>query len=399
MSLRSTKALSFWFVAYALLMIMMGANIPAPLYSLYGEMWGFSSGVTSLLFMIYVVFLVPASLIFGQLSDRIGRKKILLIGVIVAAAGSLLFALSQNVGMLMASRAVQGIGVGAVNGTAIAALSELRPDKRKLAALAASVSIAIGTASGPLYSGLLAEYSASPVRLPYYLHLLLILPALLGVLTMPETALAAAKTAVRLRRPGVPAVIRKPFFIAACSSIIAWTVAVFFMSLAPSTIAAQLHIHNFALSGAVVCLMLGSSTISQISLKSRSIRSAKLLGFMLLITGIAGFVSALHSHSLALLLLSTVLAGAGHGPVSAGSMQMINEISPPETRADVMSSFYAVTYLGAGLPVLILGFGAERIGFLPAILIYSGLVVIAAIALAGIVHRYFRRSKYAAQEA
>ena len=66
---------------------------------------------------------------------------------------------------------------------------------------------------------------------------------------------------------------------------------------------------------------------------------------------------------------------------------------------EMRGSFYAVTYLGAGLPVLILGFGAERIGFLPAILIYSGLVVIAAIALAGIVHRYCTRGNYAAQDA
>lgn len=391
-ALRSANRLSFWFVAYALLIIMMGTNIPAPLYSLYGQMWSFSTGMTSFLFMIYVLFLIPASFVFGQLSDRVGRKKVLLAGVIAAGAGSLLFAVSQNLGMLLASRAIQGVGVGMINGTAVAALSELRPENRKTASLVASVSIAIGTALGPLYSGLLAEYSSSPIRLPYYVHLLLLFFAFLGMLAVPET-IKNAGTFKRLRLPTVPAVIRKPFLISVFASIIAWAVAVFFMSLVPTIVASQMKLQNLALSGAVVCLMLGFSTLSQILSKSLSARTAIYTGFALLTLGILGFIVAIPMQSILLLLLSTVLAGSGHGPAAAGSMAWINEMSPSESRADVMSIYYALTYLGAGLPVLALGIGAERIGFYQAILIYAGLIIVGAAVLAFIVRAHHTRAK------
>jgi len=384
---RSVNRMSFWFVAYSLLIIMMGTNIPAPLYSLYGQLWGFSTGMTSFLFIIYVLFLIPASFVFGQLSDRIGRKKVLLAGIIAAGAGSLMFAVSQNLGMLLASRAIQGIGVGTINGTAVATLSELRPESRRTASLAASVSIAIGTAIGPLYSGLLGEYSSSPIRLPYYLHLLLLLFAFLGVLTVPETV-KIADAPKRLRLPAVPAVIRKPFFISVFASIIAWAVAVFFMTLVPTIIATQMDLHNLALTGAVVCLMLGFSTLSQILFKSLSARSAIYTGFALLVLGIVGIVIAVPTQSIFLLLVSTVLAGSGHGPAASGSMSWINEMSPSGSRADVMSIFYAITYLGAGLPVLALGIGVEQIGFYQAIFIYSGLIIASTVAVASIVRAH-----------
>ncbi|MGG4046188.1 MFS transporter [Paenibacillus favisporus] len=388
---RTVNRMSFWFVAYALLIIMMGTNIPAPLYSLYGQLWHFSTGVTSFLFIMYVLFLIPASFVFGQLSDRIGRKKVLLAGVIAAGAGSLMFSVSHNLAMLLASRAIQGVGVGIINGTAVATLSELRPANSKTASLVASVSIAIGTAIGPLYSGLLGEYSSSPIRLPYYLHLVLLGIAFLGLLAVPEThKIADAPQSLKL--PSVPAVIRKPFTISVLASIIAWAVAVFFMTLVPTVIATQMNLHNLALSGAVVCLMLGFSTLSQILFKSLSASSAIYTGFALLTLGIVGVVIAIPTHSVFLLLLSTVLAGSGHGPAASGSMSWINEMSPSGSRADMMSIFYAVTYLGAGIPVLALGIGAEWIGFYQAISIYSGLIVVFAAVVALIVRGYHARA-------
>ncbi|MNJ58346.1 Major Facilitator Superfamily protein [compost metagenome] len=100
---------------------------------------------------------------------------------------------------------------------------------------------------------------------------------------------------------------------------------------------------------------------------------------------------AIPNHSLLLLFVSAVLAGGGHGPAFAGSMAMVNEIAPANCRADVTSSFYALTYLGSGLPLLVLGFVAERIGQYQSILVYSVLIVLAAIVMVRIIKQYFQK--------
>lgn len=46
-------------------------------------------------------------------------------------------------------------------------------------------------------------------------------------------------------------------------------------------------------------------------------------------------------------------------------------VAPPDRRADVLSSFYVVTYLGTGLPVIGVGFLATALGLLPAVRIFA----------------------------
>ncbi|WP_158289474.1 MFS transporter [Paenibacillus flagellatus] len=130
----------FWSVGYALLVVLAGSNIPSPLYGVYKEAWGFSSGLLTLVFAVYALAIVPTLLVFGRLSDRFGRKAALVPGLLAAFAGSVLFALARDVTGLLAARAVQGLAVGIVSGAATAALTELHPrGERRTAALVAAV--------------------------------------------------------------------------------------------------------------------------------------------------------------------------------------------------------------------------------------------------------------------
>lgn len=70
----------------------------------------------------------------------------------------------------------------------------------------------------------------------------------------------------------------------------------------------------------------------------------------------------------------------------------VNEISPSENRADVMSIFYAISYLGAGIPVLALGIGTERIGFHWSISFYSALIIALSALVAFIIRTYHAKA-------
>src|SRR5215813_8464724 len=71
----------------AWLLVMTGTNVAAPLYSVYAERFGFSSLVLTAVFATYAFVLVPALLVFGRLSDAVGRRPLLLAGLLVSCAG------------------------------------------------------------------------------------------------------------------------------------------------------------------------------------------------------------------------------------------------------------------------------------------------------------------------
>src|ERR1051326_8097712 len=68
----------------AWLVVMTGANLAAPLYAVYARDFHFSSLVLTLIFTLYAATLVPSLLLFGRLSDRFGRRPVLLVGLGVA---------------------------------------------------------------------------------------------------------------------------------------------------------------------------------------------------------------------------------------------------------------------------------------------------------------------------
>ena len=94
----------FWAVAYALLILLTGTNLPTPLYRGYEASFGFSPLVVTLIFAAYVAALIPSLLVAGPLSDAVGRRRVLLPALAVAALGSLSFALAQGTAWLFAAR-------------------------------------------------------------------------------------------------------------------------------------------------------------------------------------------------------------------------------------------------------------------------------------------------------
>src|SRR5438093_11340293 len=111
------------------LVLMTGANVAAPLYAVFAERFGFSSLVLTLVFAAYAFALVPALIVFGRVSDRIGRRPVIVAGLAVAAAGLVLFAAAQSTAWLVAARICQGLAVGMISGAATAAPVELDPDR------------------------------------------------------------------------------------------------------------------------------------------------------------------------------------------------------------------------------------------------------------------------------
>lgn len=113
-----------------------------------------------LVFATYAIVLAPSLLLFGQLSDWFGRRIVIAGGLAAAIVGPVLFALARSTVWLFGARAAQGLAVGAISGTATAALVELEPSgDTRTAALPSGLAQAGGSGAGAIAAGAFAEWA------------------------------------------------------------------------------------------------------------------------------------------------------------------------------------------------------------------------------------------------
>jgi MFS family permease len=117
--------------------MLLSANLATPLYVGYSAQFGFSTAILALIFAVYALVLIPSLPVFGQLSDRFGRRRVIGAGLGLPVVALVLFALAENVAWLFAARGTRGPAQGMMSGAATAALAELNPRAGRRAALQA----------------------------------------------------------------------------------------------------------------------------------------------------------------------------------------------------------------------------------------------------------------------
>jgi predicted MFS family arabinose efflux permease len=373
----------FVVVAVAFFALLVGVNLATPLYAVYRVRFGFSIALLPVIFAVYAVMLVPSLLAFGQLSDRLGRRRVIAAGLGLALLALLLFAFAQGTAWLFAARALQGIAVGTASGALTAALVELEPrHDRRRAALLATLAQAGGSAAGPLLAGMLAQWAPWPRTLCFLLGAGATGVAALAVLTIPEPVAAGAQR-WRIQRPRIPREIRAEFARAGLTAGMVWAVAALFLSVAPTYTGRLLRTHNLALLGAISALMLGASCVAQLASKrSSSPRGAQAGGLALLACGLGALVLAFPLHSLTLVLVGALLAGVGHGVAFLGAQADVNRIAPPHARGEVTAAFYACIYLCVAVPVIGVGLLALSLSLFAAVGVFAAVIGGTALATA-----------------
>jgi DHA2 family multidrug resistance protein-like MFS transporter len=134
---------------------------------------------------IYGFFLAGFLITMGTLGDRIGRRRLLLIGAAAFGVASLLAAFSRSVEMLIVSRALLGIAAATLAPSTLSLIRNmfLDPDQRTFAIGVWATSFSVGAAIGPLLGGVLLEFfwwgSVFLLALPVMAALLVVGPRLL----------------------------------------------------------------------------------------------------------------------------------------------------------------------------------------------------------------------------
>jgi MFS family permease len=369
---------------------MLGATLPTPLYPIYERELGFGGVMVTLIFAAYAVGVVASLVLFGRLSDQVGRRAVLLPGLALAAISSAVFLIPGNVETLFVGRVLSGLSAGIFTGTATAALSDLAPEGRHLRySLLAAVVNMLGLGLGPVVAGALAQYAPAPLFLPYLVHIVLVLLVGVVLLAVAEPITPAeGPVSWRPQKISVPPEVRGVFVSAAIAGFAGFAVLGLFTAVSPSFVGQVLHISNHLVTGLVVFALLGPSAVGQVLSSRMAHRPALLVGCVGLVVGVLVVGLAVALASLWLLVVGAAIAGLGQGMSFRTGLTAVSAGSPPERRSEVASSFFLVLYIAISLPVIGEGLAAAAFGLVASAVVFSIIVaVLAAVAFVSLLRR------------
>jgi predicted MFS family arabinose efflux permease len=355
---------SFWVSAGVVTHIFWTSAAPAMTYRLYAEQWHLTPTVTTAVFAVYPIVVVAVLVGFGDLSDHIGRRLVILLGLGASLIGTLLFAVAPDVLWLFAGRALTGIGVGLTAGTATAALVDFSAEgQSKRAASVTTIAQAVGFSGALLLGGALTQYAPWPTRLGFWVLFALIAGLFVATWFLPRRRGGpAASRRWRPKSPSIPAGLRPAFALAASAVTTAYTHGVLILSLGGQVGHDLVGSSNALVNGAALSLFAITSGVVGISARGLSPRPAMLLGAIASVASMGLLALSVARQELSIFLASTAIAGVGYSLLVLGGLALLGGAVPERHRGGVLSALYLFAYLSMGTVALGLGVVATERG-------------------------------------
>ncbi|MEV5176655.1 MFS transporter [Streptomyces flaveolus] len=368
-----------WLAAWPVTAVFILSNTATPLYVLWQDELGFSSGTLTVVFAFYIVGLLAALLVAGVTSDRIGRKPVLLPALALGVVASALFATAGSVTVLAIARLLSGLAVGSIVSAGMAAVTDVAgPARKRLAALLASAAMVLGAGLGPLLAGVLSQTLPGPTVTVFLVEIVLLALAVLVVWRMPLPRAGTPGSRTWIRMPSVPRPQRTQLMMGIAVFAPGITSTSFVLSLGPSLLADVLDTSSRVVAGLTAFVMFTAATAVQFAVRRLRVRTILLIGAASIVAGMAFLVTAVWISSAALLGASAVLAGAGQGLGQLGGLTLISSSVPAERLAEANAAMSVGGYVPAGLLPVVTGFLSDAIGLSAATTAFTATVAVAA---------------------
>ena len=368
-------------VGLALFTVAWGGNQFTPLMVMYRELGGFSSAIVDVLLGAYVLGIVPGMLVGGPLSDRFGRKPLMLAAPPIAIIASLVLAVGGDVvAVLFVGRVLAGVALGiamAVGSTWISELSSLRGATASGGASRAAMSLTLGFLLGPVAAGLLAQWAPWPEVLSYVVHVVVGIPLGLVALRTAETLDRRRAPTRRLRDDLRIPVGEHREFRTVVAPIAPWvfTCAGVAYAVLPSLVARAVPGHAIAFAAVMTALTLLAGFAAQTVAKRLGLTDARggMLGQAFAVVGMGLAAVTAAWPGVALAVASATVLGIGYGFALVSGLAEVGRIAPARHLAGLTAVFYALAYLGFVVPAVL----AVLSTLVSYSVLFAGLAVIA----------------------
>lgn len=356
-------------VAAAMFVIGWGGNQFTPLIGTYRELGGFSQLDVDVFLGAYVFGLIPGLLIASAVSNRIGRRPVLLAGLWSSLVGTLLLSLGVHGGYpgIVAGRMLSGVAIGVAMSVGTAWVSELaaRSGERPGAgARRSALWLTAGLGAGPASAGLLAHFATPALTLPFLAHALLCVPVILLVTEArwAETQGGqSARTGERWRLADlrVPA-MRHPRFVRVVLPMAPWVFgsAGIAYAIVPQVVSDSLGSGALLFAAGLAVATLGAGVLVQpLARRLDDAGSARaiVVSMALMVLGVAMAAVTAATGSPWLAVPVALLLGCAYGIAVVSGLLEVQRIAKPDELAGLTGVFYALCYFGFLLPAALAG--------------------------------------------
>ncbi|MDX3054277.1 MFS transporter [Streptomyces sp. NE06-03E] len=393
----------FWFAAVGFTVLMAFGTAPTPLWPLYQARDGFGSTTTTVAFAMLVVGAAAGFLTLGHLSDRFGRRRIVVPALLVAIVAALELALWPDLPGLLIGRFLDGIGVGLMGSTATSYLHDLHHQEhpeRQSSSLPGVISTAAtlgGLALGPLAAGVLSQWGPSPLITTQMTFAVAMSVCLVLALATPETVDRNAQ--VRPSRFSLMPGGTAAFASGAALGFFSFAILGLISAMGASMLHSKLGIFSPFIAGLAPFLMFGCAAAGLVLFWRLSL-------FKMLASGAAVFPIGLALVSLSLVhpvlwlyLVACSIAGLGAGALFKGGIGTAGTVASPKSRAGVLAVFFVLSYAGMGLPPILFSMALQRWTIETTMIVFAiVLSVSAAVAVAAALLADIRNAHLAVHE-
>ncbi|WP_432937395.1 MFS transporter [Kribbella sp. CA-253562] len=347
---------SFWTAGAVVALALWTSACPTMIYPLYQADWDVTSTTVAWIFAAYPIALIPVLVVFGDLSDHIGRRAAILLGLAAELVGVLLFVLARDVTWLLIGRAFMGLGVGLSLSPASVAMVEFSAAgaEKRAGAVGTAVS-AFGIALAMLVGGGLSQYAPYPLRLTFVVLAVVILGVGFVALGLPRHTPNETRLRWRVRAIVIPRGNRWIFTTGSIAFASSFLLGSLVLPLG-AKIAHQLAGSDNALvTGSLLSVFAISIAVTALLAKRLDSWTTVILGAVFSAGAVWLFVVTGTTHSIVVFFLASACAGIGYSFDFAGGLTILNRYAAPHHRASMVSGGYLVGYISQGIGAPALG--------------------------------------------
>jgi MFS family permease len=373
-------------LALALFAVSFGTNVATPLFLIYETRLDLSRWTVTALFAIYPIGLAPALVYAGPASDALGRRAVVLPGLVLSGVASLVMMFGRDsLPLLFAGRFLLGAVTGLVMAVASAWMQELGDADPMWNARLLGLVMYCGFGLGPFVGGVLGQWSSAPLVWPYVVHIAIVAAALIAMPLIPETVPRSGRSI----RPnlGVPENASSEFWrVVVPTALGVFGFPALAFGLFPVLLRPAMSDVAVFVTGLVFLLAMSLIVPAQAWVGRVGPYRAAPVGLALGTLGTGLGLVAFATGAWGVLFPASIAMGTASGLCMTAGLRFVDRLADRSQRGALTGSFYAAAYAGMTTP-LIASTIARAFGFESVLAVMTGFGCLLAVWLTVSVRR------------